>query len=56
MKWHKEEEALKILTKALRDEAKAKSQIREIKAALSVKKEHFLETLKFVLKWTNLQR
>ena len=56
MKWHKEEEAVKILTKVYGDEAQARRQVLEIKGVLSTCKEGVLQKLKFVLQWRNFQR
>lgn len=56
MKKRQEDEALMILSKVYKDKDRAQSQLREIKSAVNSRKEPFLETLKFVMRWKNLQR
>ena len=51
-----EGKALKILCKIYKDEDRAKHQLAEIKSKAHYQKEPFIETVKYTLKWRNLQR
>ena len=52
----RDKEALQVLTKIYRDKDKAQKQLSEIKATLSVTKQSLSQSLKYVCRWTILQR
>ncbi len=56
VKKHKEDQALKLLTKIYKDQDKAQEKLEEIQSVVNTAKEPLIETLKYLFQWKILQR
>ena len=56
VKKHRDEQALKILTRIYMEKGRAQTQLEEIQSTVNTKREAFSQTFKYVLQWKVLKR
>ena len=56
VKRHRDEQALRILTKIYRDPSRAQTQLEEIRSTACSTKKPFIQTVKNIFQWKILQR